>query len=395
MHAGIRDAKVLRMTAGRPETQRWAAIDLLKGYAILCVFVFHARARDNVLFLYGVNIGIHVFVVLFGLNSTLWWRGRVLPRDLRVWYWTRIKRILVPYWASLPVWWAIALWYHPASVSFQWWLPAVQLGGFTLYIATGWFVTMILPLVALFPLLEACARRVGVWPVLLVAMMGELLFAYWRLEIAHSFAWLNSEFVLLSLVAFPPRMLAHVAFGMLLAGRIEKLGAVEGLAATALWVLCAAVQQLALWPQLNPCFETLIGFPATMALLIAFRALPAAPLVTPALLWLGVNSWGLYLGQMLVHNAVSFRCGSLPNLTVNLAACNFPVRGDAEFLSRLYTLVLMSGAIGIVWLSRALVALSGVAGQRLRVEVPPLGRRFRKLHRETHSDQDQSRENSA
>jgi hypothetical protein len=324
-------------------------IDLLKGFAILCVLLIHSKALgDSAGFLYVVNRAVPIFVVLFGLNSTLWWRDRLLPQQLTTWYGTRIKRIMVPYWASLSLWWMLALWYRPIGVSLSWRLSLVQLGGYTLYIGTGWFVTMILLLVALFPLLELGVRRMGVWPLLVAAVVGELVVAHWRLE-------LFGRFGLMNYLVFPPRVLGHVAFGMLLATRLDKLGTVEYLAGVALWTLCVAVQSSPLSSQLGPYIDTLIDLPLVMALLVAFRAIPTIPLVTPALLWLGVNSWGVYLGQMLIHNAVVYQCGILPDLAPNLAACNFPFGDDASLGRWLYTLVLLIGAIGIIWLARGFV----------------------------------------
>ena len=324
-------------------------IDLLKGFAILCVLLIHSKALgDSVGFLYVVNHAVAIFVVLFGLNSTLWWRDRLLPQHLTTWCGTRIKRIMAPYWALLPLWWMLALWYRPIGVSLSWWLPLVQLGGYTLYIGTGWFVTMILLLVALFPLLELGVRRMGVWRLLVAAVVGELVVAHWRLELLGRFGQMNY-------LVFPPRILGHVAFGMLLATRLDKLGTVEYLAGVALWTLCVAVQSSPLSPQLGPYIDTLIDLPLVVALLVAFRAMPTIPLVTPALLWLGVNSWGVYLGQMLIHNAVVYQCGFLPDLAPNLAACNFPLGDDASLGRWIYTLVLLFGAIGIIWLARGFV----------------------------------------
>ena len=96
----------------------------------------------------------------------------------------------------------------------------------------------------------------------------------------------------------------------------------------------------------------------TVALLVMFRVLPAVPLVTPALLWLGVNSWGVYLGQMLVHNGVIYRCGFLGDLTPNLITCHFAFGGDQLLGQWVYTLVLLIGAIGLIGLARGVVLVA-------------------------------------
>jgi peptidoglycan/LPS O-acetylase OafA/YrhL len=354
------------MTA--PSRPRWIEIDLLKGCAILWVLLIHSKALgDSVGFLDVVNRAVPLFVIVFGLNSTLWWRRRSLRGDLATWYQTRIKRILVPFWASLPVWWALALWYRPFGVEFHWWLPLVQIGGYALHVGTGWFVTMILLLVLLFPGIEATARRVGIWPVLVVAVASELVVAHFRLDLFLRLGFMN-------LYIFPPRVLGHVVFGMLLATRIDRLGPLVGTAGATLWILCVVVQQSLLWPELSAYADAVIAYPLAVALLAALRPFAAVPVVAPALAWLGVSSWGLYLGQMLVHNAVAYRCGLLQDLAPNLGACHFPFADGASagHLDRwLYTLVLLVGAIGFVWLGEQLLRVYG-AFRRAGVPLPSL-----------------------
>jgi len=353
-----------------PARPHWIEIDLLKGCAILWVLLIHSKALgDSLGFLYVIGRAVPLFIIVFGLNSTLWWRRRSLPEDLAIWYETRIKRILVPFWASLPVWWALALWYRAFGVEFHWWLPLVQIAGYALHIGTGWFVTMIVLLVLLFPGIEATARRVGIWPVLLVAVAGELVVAHFRLDLFGRLGFMNY-------LTFPPRVLGHVVFGMLLATRIDRLGLVAGTVGAALWSLCVIVQQSLLWPELNAYADAVIDFPLAVALLAALRPLAAVPVVAPALAWLGVSSWGLYLGQMLVHNAVVYRCGILPDMAPDLAACNFPFVNVAsvEHLDRwLYTLVLLVGGIGFIWLGGQLLRLYG-ALRRAGLPLPNLAR---------------------
>ena len=61
-----------RRGVSAPTRPRWAEIDLLKGLAILWVLLIHSRALgDGPGFLYVVNRAVPLFVILFGLNSTL------------------------------------------------------------------------------------------------------------------------------------------------------------------------------------------------------------------------------------------------------------------------------------------------------------------------------------
>jgi peptidoglycan/LPS O-acetylase OafA/YrhL len=360
------------MRAGERDTPRprRVEIDLLKGCAILWVLLIHSKALgDSIGFLYLVNRAVPLFVILFGLNATLWWRGRALPDQLAVWFATRIKRILVPFWASLPLWWALVFWYRPVDVAVHWWVPLVQIFGYAVYIGTGWFVTLILLMVVLFPLLEAAVRRIGIWPVLLVAVAGELFVAHEGAALIGRFGWLN-------FLVFPPRLLGHVVFGMLLATRIERIGPIAGAACAVLWALCVVACRSSRWPELAAYGGVVIDFPLAVALLAGLRPLAALPVVAPALAWLGVSSWGLYLGQMLVHNLVIYRCGFRPDLAPNLARCRFPFAGQGGALHPdrwLYTLVLLVGAIGFVWLGGRVLRSYG-ALRRAGISLPDLGR---------------------
>ena len=57
------------------------AIDMAKGVAILWVLLIHSDAlHQNLLYRHVVNQAVPVFVVLFGLNSALWWRRRRMPK---------------------------------------------------------------------------------------------------------------------------------------------------------------------------------------------------------------------------------------------------------------------------------------------------------------------------
>ena len=353
-----------------PTHPRWVEIDLLKGCAILWVLLIHSRALgDSLGFLYVVNRAVPLFVILFGLNSTLWWRSRQFPQALSPWYSTRAKRILVPFWATLPVWWTLALSLRPFGVEFHWWLPFVQIAGYAASIGTGWFVTLILLLAVLFPWIEAAVRRVGLWPVLVVAVAGELVVENFHVELIERIGLMN-------FMAFPPRILGHVVFGMLLATWIDRIGPLAGFAGAALWALCVVVKQSQLWPELSLYAAVAIDFPLAVALLAVLRSLAAVPVVAPLLRWLGMSSWGVYLGQMLVHNAVIFRCGFTSDLVPNLAGCQFPFAGNPVYgsLDRwFYTLLLLVGAIGFVWLGGQLLRIYGSL-RRAGLRLPDLAR---------------------
>jgi peptidoglycan/LPS O-acetylase OafA/YrhL len=346
---------------------RHVEIDLVKGFAILGVLLIHSKALgDSWVATDIVDRSVQIFLVIFGLNSRLWWRSREIPGDLATWYKTRAQRILVPYWATLVVWWALVLWLRPADLSFHWWLPLAHALGWTLGIGTGWFVTVILQLIVVFPGIESIVRRFGAAIVLGVLMALEIPLALWLA--GHA----DANYV--RATAFLLHVFVIVVFGMLLATRIDRLAPMVIVASAALWALCALVHHGVFLPRASEYAGALIDLPLAILLLGALRALPHVPVVTPALAWLGVSSWGLYLGQLLVHNAVVFRCGVAAELTADLAACHFPFAADASGLSIdrwLYTLVLLLGALAFVWLGGQMLRLNA-ALRRAGAPLPDL-----------------------
>ncbi len=281
---------------------RFVGIDMLKGCAILWVMLIHAEAlRDRAVFTHLMNHAVGIFVVLFGLNSELWWRGRELRSDLGRWYASRARRLLVPMWAALPVWWALVLSFRPEGIRLSARLAVAHAGGYLAHVGTGWFITTILQLVLLFPLLLALGRRFGRGPVFaagLACTLGAVAVTPWIF-------WHWGEF---NAYVFSPRLLAHVTFGMLLAPHVGRLGWRAGAAAT-LAVAAAILVEERLAPDLLPYTQRLIEPPLVVALLLVMERLRRVPGMAAALGWLGVNSYGLYLGQLLTHNAFLYALG--------------------------------------------------------------------------------------
>jgi peptidoglycan/LPS O-acetylase OafA/YrhL len=321
------------------ERGRDRAIDMAKGCAILWVLLIHSEAlRGNLFFRQVVNQAVPVFVVLFGLNSSLWWRDRDLGRDWSRWYRRAVGRIMLPVWAALPVWWACALYYHPFGVWLTWWLPIVQVLGYLLYVGTGWFVTMIVQLVVLFPLFEWARRRVGLVVLLPLGLGVSVAVTWFGLEIFGMLSRFN-------FLVFSPRYFGHVVFGMLLARRRGRPGMVGLALATAVFAACTAADLGGVgYPWAHEA--SWIGALAlTVMLLVTLGWFAAVPVAAPALAWLGQSSYGIYLGQLLTHNFFVYRYGIL---------------GVLDGFNRwLYTLILLGGGLFFVWLGEQL--LRGVA----------------------------------
>ena len=157
--------------------------------------------------------------------------------------------------------------------------------------------------------------------------------------------WFIARFGVFNYFVFSPRFYGHVAFGMLLVGVFDRLGVRALLWALAAIAPCVAIREgLLPAPALLAYADRLVELPLTVALLAVFALLPPIPLATPALVWLGQSSYGIYLGQLLVHNALIFHYG----LTVYSA-----VDG------RLYTLLLLAGGVASVWIGETLLRVLG------------------------------------
>ena len=335
------------MPAVPVERERDLAIDMAKGCAILWVLLIHSEAlRGDLLFRQVVNQAVPVFVVLFGLNSSLWWCERDFRHHARAWYRRAVGRIMLPVWAALPVWWACALYYHPFGVWLTWWLPIVHVLGYLLYVGTGWFVTMIIQLVVLFPAFEWARRRVGLAVLVPLGLAVSAAVTWFGLEILGMLSRFN--FLILS-----PRYFGHVAFGMLLAHERERLGPAALVLATAVFAAGVAADVTGLRYPWGHEASWIGALALTVMLLVTLRWFAAVPIAAPALAWLGRSSYGMYLGQLLTHNFFVYR---------------YTIPGVLDGMNRwLYTAILLAGGLFFVWLGEQL--LRGTA--LLRATVSP------------------------
>ena len=325
------------------------AIDLAKGCAILGVLLIHSDAlHRNFLFRHVVNQAVPVFVVLLGVNATYWWQRRTPRRHWLEWYAGRLDRIMVPVWAMLPLWWAMALYFRPFGVVLTWRLPFLQAVGYLMYVGTGWFITMVLQLVLLQPLLEVLARRLG-HAVLLA--MGLVVTAGITAVGFH----IVDRVGLFNYWIFSPRFLAHVTFGMALAPYVRRLDWRAGLAAGAVLALAVAAGESELGPVGKLEASWVGGLALTVLLLVVLRPVARVPVVAPGLEWLGQSSYGVYIGQLIVHNAFVYAFG----LTDLFQKMNL----------WLYTGVLLAGGVGFTWLGEWLRRRA--AALRAQLVAPP------------------------
>jgi hypothetical protein len=213
-----------------------------------------------------------------------------------------VKRILVPAWATLVVWWALVLVFEPPSVRVTISLPFYHALGYFKQVGTGWFITVIVQLVLLFPLFHRIAQRRGIG--VLVAACGActLVTLIWIIQIRQTLG-------LAGWMALAPRFFLHVAFGMLLAPSIHRLGRRAVIISAITYVVLAVIGSRTRFTVWAPIANRLLELPLTILLLVAMRALADRDWLREGLSWLGRHSLGLYLGQLLTHNAFLFALG--------------------------------------------------------------------------------------
>lgn len=322
------------------DSPRSPAIDCVKGLAILAVIAIHAEVLvGRPVQRHLINHAVPVFVVLFGLNAEHWWRRHGAPSAIR-WWAARARRLYPPLWATLGCWWTMTLAVSP------WWLDArpalvaLNVAGVLPNIGTGWFVTVLLQLVVLQPFLRRLSERSSEAVLLALGLGCLVATVVWRPVLVD---WLGVRGARM----FGPRLLGHVAFGMVLARRLPALDLRAGLAAALAVLGCAIVQERWAPHPLAGVAERLHDLPLTVCLLVVCRRFGRWPALGAPLAWLGVHSYGLYLGQLLVHDGVSLLLG---------------LRGGVTRLGPWsYAILLLCGAVAMVQAGHALAALAARA----------------------------------
>ena len=293
---------------------------------------------------------VPVFLVLFGTNSEAWFSHRAPEGRITTWYERGFKRILVPTWATLVVWWLLVLVLRPEIVRVTISLPFFHALGYLKQVGTGWFITVILQLVLLFPLFHWLARRLGVRVLLAIGAGHDRRRAALRPADPRRARPRRVDGALAPLLR--ARRVRHAA-------RAARRTGCNGATCSALSppTSCSpCVQEKMPVRQAGRIANRLLELPLTVLLLAAMPFVARIPTLETALSWLGRHSLGLYLGQLLTHNAFLFAFGGV----CTIFGCEGGV--FAYFNLWLYTVILAAGSL--LFLAAGHVALRLAASLR-------------------------------
>ncbi len=310
--------------------------------------VIHAEALTGTL-VYDllVNRAVPIFLVLFGLTSSLWWQNRGEQRaaeTLAVWVKSRLIRLLVPVWAILVVWWPLQLVLDAAPLRSPVAVVSTFLG-YMPWVSTGWFVTLILELVVLFPLIRWLVRAIGIFAGLLIGLLATIVSFYYVFDIIEWMqVWLRDDGSIVSFFyfwIFAPAYLWNLTAGIGLATVPRQRRAHAAvLAAVCFVLLIAGKAWFAPRPVVGACISALADVPLAVILLWVMSRVTATGQLDRALSWCGRYSWGLYIGQMLIHST-AFMVRLYPS--------------EAPIIARwIYFLALVIGAIVLVRIGEGL-----------------------------------------
>ncbi len=317
-----------------PETRN-GAIDVAKGVAILGVILIHSQVLVPSAFqTHVISRAVPVFMVLFGLTSTLWWEKTPAPGRIAAYYRSRFVRLLPAYWLAVALWWGgqRVLSSDPLGLG----ALVASIFGYAPWMQTSWFVTAILQLIVVFPLLRLAVDALGA-VVVSAAALAVLVFLQANSLVVNAWVANLLPHPVLALGFYPfwifiPHYLWLVACGMQMTSLARSPRAATLLVAFGVFLVPLLVEPLVTQPSALFRIAESVADPARTVLLLAVASLLVrVELLSSALAWLGRNSWEVYVGHMAVHSLV------------------YPAweRAGGPLEHRIeYTLVLLAGGVG-------------------------------------------------
>lgn len=333
---------------------------MVKGWAIFGVTLIHSQALEgsswmSLLFFHSVP----VLVVVFGMNAEQWFRARPPEGRILAWYRRALRRIAVPVWVTLALWWVLVVLLRPPFLQPTPRLLALHAIGIPLHVGTGWFIAMLVQLVIAFPLIRVALERWGYRAVLTAALALTIVLVAGEQDLRQLLG--RAGWTYLSV-----RFAAHVVFGCLLADRVGRrdMPFVFGAAAALVTLDVVADGGLA-GPPWSRIADRLSELPLTVVLLAGAASLARIELAANVLGWLGRHSLGLYLGQLLTHAFFLFLLGGV----CSIYGCKGGVYDAIDPWA--YTAILLAGSI--LWMRLGNAVLAGLASLRTRgLPIPDL-----------------------
>jgi hypothetical protein len=270
-----------------------------------------------------IDRAVPIFITLFGTTSELWWRRRGdRASTVRDWYRTRLWGLMVPVWSALTVLWVLrfATGFGTTSVTGAPYRVVLTYLGYMPWVGTGWFVTLALEMVVLFPVLRLSLDRLGAVATLLLTaailvashLHQDEIITFVRTLVrdrsTHADPFMSYYYFFW---IFAPARFFLVICGVLIARRCLVPSRLVGSLAAVLVVAGGLVADR-LTPPLSQTLMAFLDVPLTIAVMSAGRALRLVPRIGSTVAWYGRHSWGVYLGQLVVHELIhdwaSMRC---------------------------------------------------------------------------------------
>ncbi|HEX4337211.1 MAG TPA: acyltransferase [Polyangiaceae bacterium] len=297
------------------------AVDWLKGVAIILVVCVHAKVYETSLFhLHVVNRAVPIFLVLLGVTSETFWErhaGDSTRERLRLWYRRRFTRLAPAVWAMAAVWWGAVLLLHQTEQLGLGWREAVLCFlGYSPWMGTAWFVTLILQLVLVLPALRWVAVRLGPFVMLplTAAICAYTTFHVWDLvELGRAYVSTNlPQPGFFYNWIFVPRVLWQVTAGIFVARYLRaRPGVTATVVAAAIWAVGTRIlvelplsgSEAFIGPVRHQAIENLLDVPLSIALLGLFCSIERwqRNVFLRFLAFVGRASWGIYVGHALVY----------------------------------------------------------------------------------------------